>query len=273
MNIADYPPQEPLSPVGARYQDEILALGAGLAGEEHRYGDDPYQSLAVFRAAQPSGDVLLFFHGGGWTSGYKEWMHFMAPALTARGVTFVSAGYRLAPGHVFPTGYEDAQRALAWVREHIAASGGDPRRVFAGGHSAGGHYAALLAVRRPRGEVAGCLPVSGVFRFGTGSGLSVRPRFLGDAAGVEAQASPVLQVTRGCPPFLLAHGERDFPHLVAQAAEMETTLAAVGVPVRRLVLPQRDHFSASIACGEAAGPWVAPAVAWMSEIPTPGDLQ
>ena len=48
--------------------------------------------------------MLLFWHGGGWTSGYKEWMGFMAPALNAAGVTFVSAGYRLAPEHVFPAG-------------------------------------------------------------------------------------------------------------------------------------------------------------------------
>lgn len=271
MKIADYPPQEALSPLGARYQDEILTLGQHLRGEEHRYGDDPYQSVAVFRPEQPGGPVLLFFHGGGWTSGYKEWMYFMAPALTARGITFVSAGYRLAPGHTFPTGYEDAVRALEWVRERIGTWAGDARRLFVGGHSAGGHYAALIATRRPHAGIAGCLPVSGVYRFGEGSGLSMRPRFLG--ADAEAQASPILHVTPDCPPFLLAHGERDFPHLVAQAAEMEAALAAAGVPVQRVVLPGCDHFSASITCGDAAGPWLARAVPWMSEPPFQGDLQ
>ena len=266
MRIDQYPTQEPLSPLGARYQDAILALGQGIAGEEHRYGDDPYQGLTVFRATRPSGDVLLFLHGGGWTSGYKEWMHFMAPALTARGVTFVSAGYRLAPQHPFPTGYEDAARAHAWVRERIAGFGGDARRVFVGGHSAGGHYAALMAARLPRGEVAGCLPVSGVYRFGEGSGLAVRPRFLGGDPQAEAAASPLGQVHAACPPFLLAHGENDFPHLVQQAAQMQEALAAAGVPVQRIVLPGRDHFSASTACGEADGPWVGPAVSWMSDI-------
>ena len=265
MDLALYPPQEALSPVGQRYAEDILARGAGTAGQEFSYGEDPYQSLAVHRAGNPNGDVLLFFHGGGWTSGYKEWMAFMAPALTARGVTFVSAGYRLAPQHTFPAGYEDAARALAWVRANISAHGCNPRRIFAGGHSAGGHYAALLATRLPRGSVAGCLPVSGVYRFGEGSGLTMRPRFLGPDAQADAAASPVLHVTRDTSPFLLAHGERDFPHLVAQAAEMEQVLAAAGVPVRRLVLPGCDHFSASTACGEPGGPWVGRAVSWMSE--------
>lgn len=259
MKIADYPAQEPLSPVGAKYADDILTRGAGIAGEEHRHGDDPYQSLAVFRPAQPNGDILLFFHGGGWTSGYKEWMYFMAPALTARGVTFVSAGYRLAPEHVFPAGYEDCVRALDWVRANMKGS------IFVGGHSAGGHYAALMATRLPRGSIAGCLPVSGCYRFGEGSGLSMKPRFLGTSPEAEREAAPIHYVHEDCPPFLIAHGDKDFAHLIPQAMAMEAALAAAGVPVERLVLPGCDHFGASIACGEPAGPWVARAVEWMSE--------
>ena len=144
MKIADYPPQEPLSPLGANYQARVLALDTGLDGLEARYGDDPYQSLAIFRPEHASGEVLVFFHGGGWTNGYKEWMVFMAPAFLAQGITFVSAGYRLAPQHRFPTALGDCADALAWVHQHIDEHGGDPARLFVGGHSAGGHYAALL---------------------------------------------------------------------------------------------------------------------------------
>ena len=49
MKLDHYPPQEPLSPLGAAYQARILALGEGVAGHEAAYGDDPYQTLAVFR--------------------------------------------------------------------------------------------------------------------------------------------------------------------------------------------------------------------------------
>ena len=168
-----YPAQEPFSPIGERYHVEALRLGQGVVGEESAYGPDPYQGLLRFPAGQAaSGDTLLFFHGGGWTNGYKEWMAFMAPGLNAGGVHLVSAGYRLAPGHVFPTGLEDCTAALLAVLE------GARGRVFVGGHSAGGHYAALLALGPHRGRIAGCLPVSGVFEFGEGSGLPSRPRFL-----------------------------------------------------------------------------------------------
>jgi len=271
-----YPPQEPLSPLGLAYQARIMALGEGIAGEEASYGDDPYQSLAVFRPEVASGDVLVFLHGGGWTSGYKEWMYFMAPALNAAGVTLVSAGYRLAPNHVFPAGFDDAADALAWVHRHIASHGGDPRRIFVGGHSAGGHYAALLAVSSawrkarslPADVLRGCLPVSGVYRFGEGSGLSARPRFLGSGneAQVDAAASPLLRIEPdACPPFLLTHGSRDFPHLVTQAQQMEAALRAAGVAVQVQILEGADHFEASVACGEHPAGWPALAAAWMRQ--------
>ena len=274
MKIDRYPPQEPLSPLGQKYQARVMALGEGLQGQEARYGEDPYQSLAVFPAERPGADVLLFFHGGGWTSGYKEWMAFMAPAFNALGVTFVSAGYRLAPQHVFPVGLDDCAEAVAWVSKHL------PGRVFVGGHSAGGHYAALLAVtsawRAARGlavdVLAGCLPVSGVYRFGPDSGMAQRPRFLGPVEDGQAEvaASPLAQLVRpesaaACPPFLVTWGEKDFPHLAVQGRQFTAALQAAGVPVATDVLPGCDHFEASITAGQSEGGWPARAARWMHD--------
>jgi arylformamidase len=274
MRPEDYPPQEPFSEMGARYHAEVIRRGAGIDGTDFRYGDDPYQSLMVFRPQRPTGPVLLFFHGGGWTNGYKEWMAFMAPAMTAAGIVFVSAGYRLAPKMVFPTGVLDAVAAVAWVHRGIVEHGGDPGRIFVGGHSAGGHYAALLAVRRdwqsalglPRTVVRGCLPVSGVYSFTEGSGLSIRPRFLGpEGNGSERPASPLHNIRDKPPPFLIAHGDKDFPHLMRQAEEMEHALADAGGKVTRIVLGGCDHLSASYACGDAQGAWAPAAAKFMQE--------
>ena len=274
MRPEQYPPQEPFSELGARYHAEVIRRGAGVDGTEFRYGDDPYQSLTVFRPQKATGPVLLFFHGGGWTNGYKEWMSFMAPAMSAAGIVFVSAGYRLAPKAVFPTGLMDAAAAVAWVYRAVSSHGGDPERLFVGGHSAGGHYTALLAVRRdwqtairlPRDVIRGCLPVSGVYDFTEGSGLSARPRFLGPAGnGSERPASPLHNIQDKPPPFLIAHGSKDFPHLMRQAEEMERALAEAGGNVTRVVLEGCDHLSASYACGDAQGAWAQAAVTFMQE--------
>ena len=272
MKLDAYPPQEPLSPVGAAYQARVLALGEGINGTEAAYGPDPYQVLEVFGADRPRGDVLLFFHGGGWTSGYKEWMSFMAPAFTALGITFVSAGYRLAPRHVFPAGFDDVADAFAWVVRHVGAYDADPDRVFVGGHSAGGHWAALLATTSawrcerglPSDAVRGALPVSGVYRFDAAGGLSTRPRFLGSSTDADANASPLLSFElERCSPMLITHGSLDFPHLVTQAQQMTSALRAAGVPVETEVIEGANHFDASIAAGQSASGWPARASAWM----------
>ena len=106
------------------------------------------------------------------------------------------------------------------------------------------------------------MPLSGVYDFTAESGLTVRPRFLG-ANPVEVEASPLHRIDGTPPPFLIAHGERDFPHLVRQAERMEMALHEAGGEVERIVLPGRDHFSSSYAGGEAAGPWVPRGIAWM----------
>lgn len=259
MKLADYPPQEPLSEVGAKYGAECWARSEGIAGEEHAFGADPYQRLLVFRPVRPGGRVLLFWHGGGWTSGYKEWMGFMAPAFNAAGVTFVTAGYRLVPQHVFPAALEDCTAALAWVKKKV------PGDTFIGGHSAGGHYAALIAAHTGGRAVRGCLPLSGVFEFGEGSGLNMRPRFLGSDPANDRRASPRWQIAPPIAPFLLAFGTNDFPHLIPQAKRFAAAVREAGGEANELELPGRTHFTASFAGGEAQGPWVPRALAFMKK--------
>ena len=269
MNIEDYPAQEPLSKLGRPYHDTVMQLPHGDAPDEYDYGADPYQSLAVFKPAEANGSALIMWHGGGWTNGYKEWMYFMAPAVTATGITFISAGYRLAPQHVFPAGFLDCAHALTWVYEHAASIGADPSRLYLGGHSAGGHYSSLLAVSSdwqaqagvPTDVVKGCLPISGVYEFGGASGLSMRPRFLRDAES-ETQASPIANIDR-VPPFLITYGSDDFPHLRAQAQAMEKELKRHGGDVDSIELAHCDHLGASYAAGETGGTWIAAAAAWI----------
>lgn len=271
MRIEDYPPQEPLSSFALPYHEAILKLSepALALSEEASYGPDPYQGILIQRATKPTGALFVFIHGGGWTSGYKEWMAFMGPPLTARGITFASIGYRLAPKIVFPEQLDDVIAAFAWLHAHAGEYGADPARMYLGGHSAGGHYAALLGVRRdwqkkaglPEDVVKGCLPLSGVYDFGADSGLTMRPRFLGDGP-TELPASPISNIQGTPPPFLIEHGDADFPHLMKQAEKMEIALRAAGAAVERLVLPG-THFTSNIAAGELGGAWVAKAAKLM----------
>jgi arylformamidase len=272
VRTEDYPPQEPLSPIAQKYVDSIQKLSgpALVASEEASYGSDPYQGVLIQRASKPNGALLVFMHGGGWTSGYKEWIAFMGPPLTARGITFASVGYRLAPQHIFPTQADDAVAAFAWLHAHASAYGARSDRMYIGGQSAGGQLAALLAVRHdwqrqaglPDGVIKGCLPLSGVYNFGPASGLSIRPRFLGPNP-TEQAASPIANIQGTPPPFLIEYGDQDFPHLIKQAELMEQALRQAGGKVERLILPG-THFTSNLAAAEPDGPWISKAIALMS---------
>lgn len=270
MKPDDYPAQEPLSEFARGYHNSLIEKAAQLQGAEITLGDNAYQSLVYYPAAAPNGTVLIMIHGGGWTSGYKEWMAFMAPELNRRGISFVSLGYRLAPDYIFPTGLEDCMAGIAWVYDNIDKVKGERDRIFVSGHSAGGHYASLMAVRRdwqqgfnlPLNVIRACLPVSGVYDFGENSGLTMRPRFLGEE-GNEEEASPIANISDTPPPFFIAYGSNDFPHLRQQALDMAKALEDAGAEATRIELPGRDHLGASLATGEADGPWLSPAVEWM----------
>ncbi len=164
---------------------------------------------------------------------------------------------------------------MQYLWKNAASWDADPKRVAIGGHSAGGHYSALLAVKRdwqaklglPNDVIKLCLPISGVFRFGPDSGLSTRPRFLGpENNGAEIAASPILHIQGSPPPFLIAYGSKDFPHLIRQGEEMEQTLHKAGGEVSRLVLDGLDHLGASLAGGEVDGPWVPQALTWLKKL-------
>ena len=272
MKPEDYPEQEPIPAFAADYHQTLLERAASLTGIEHKHGDDPYQSLVYYPAEKPDSDVFIMLHGGGWVSGYKEYMAFMAPEFTKRGFAFVSLGYRLAPKYIFPDGLIDIMRGFCWVHDNTEKMNGNSKRLFFGGHSAGGHYASLLAVRRDWQEhfgldedtIRGCLPVSGVYDFGENSGLSVMPRFLG-WIGNAREASPVENIVGTPPPFFMSWGENDFPHLKRQATEMTAALREAGTDVTTLELPGCDHLEASLSNGDPDGPWLDAAIKWMEE--------
>lgn len=128
--------------------------------------DDPQHRCALdmrLPADKEGFATLIWFHGGGLTGGARDF-----PQFTGEGVALVSAGYRLSPQVPCPVFIEDAAAAVAWTLKNISRYGGDPRKVFVGGHSAGGYLALMVGMDakwlKPYdltpADIAGLLPVS-----------------------------------------------------------------------------------------------------------------
>src|SRR5262245_43655511 len=76
---------------------------------------------------------IVFFHGGAWTLGSKEYVAGFARAVAASGIGVAAPNYRLSPGVKHPEHVRDAARAFAWWRRAAETHGADPRRLFVGG--------------------------------------------------------------------------------------------------------------------------------------------
>lgn len=203
---------------------------------------------------QPNKPVVVMIHGGGWRTGDKGNVsqgRQKASFFTGHGFVYVSVNYRLSPEVQHPAHVEDVAKALAWIINNIASYGGDPKRIFLMGHSAGAHLAALVATDEAYLNKLGKSPaiLSGVILLDS-AGYDI-PRNLDDfsdgplprsiyegAFGKDRQtwiqASPVQYVKRGkiLPPFLVFHTDRKSSEAISKEfveALQEAKTAAVAV--------------------------------------------
>ncbi|MDR2373290.1 MAG: alpha/beta hydrolase [Bifidobacteriaceae bacterium] len=119
--------------------------------------------LTVIRPAELAGPVPGFCnaHGGGMVTGTKEMDNArLVEIVSELGVVAVNVEYRLAPRHPYPAGIDDIYAAFEWTAAHAAVLGIDPGRIVVMGGSAGGGFAAAVALRardRRGPEIAGQL--------------------------------------------------------------------------------------------------------------------
>ncbi|HUI50067.1 MAG TPA: carboxylesterase family protein [Acidimicrobiia bacterium] len=140
----------------------------------HATSEDDCLTLNVWTPDDAEGlkPVLVWFHGGSFVIGASSQAVYDGTRLAnEQDVVVVSVNYRLGAfgfldarsfGGVTNCGLRDAICALGWVRDHIAAFGGDPERVVAFGESAGGGLVLhALASPATRGLLSGAIVQSG----------------------------------------------------------------------------------------------------------------
>jgi acetyl esterase/lipase len=222
-----------------------------------KYGAADRNLLDVFTpetTATSARPVLIFVHGGGFVAGNKRtgdspfYDNVMLWAVK-NGFVGVNTTYRLAPQSPWPAAAEDLGAAVKWASDNIAARGGDPKRIFLFGHSAGAVHVATY-VSHPEfqktkdGGLAGAILVSGIYDLnGEAAGDAEKAYFGADTSLYGARSSlEGLQATKL--PLMIASAELDPPRFVQQFELLKEAACkrAHGCP-RAIMLPQHSHMS------------------------------
>ncbi|WP_336485558.1 alpha/beta hydrolase [Methylobacterium nigriterrae] len=229
--------------------------GGRQALKNQPFGPNPRQRLDVFVpvSAPETAPVLVFFYGGSWQSGAKEDYAFVGQALAAQGFVTVVPDYRLYPEVQFPGFLEDGAAAIAWVRDNIAAYGGDPRRIVLAGHSAGAYNAVMLGLDPHYLRSAGVDPkvvravagLSGPYDF-LPFDQETAQRVFGQAPD-PAATQPVAFVGPHSPPAFLATGAADTVVRPRNTQSLAAKLRAARVPVQERIYPGLDHSDTLLA--------------------------
>ena len=238
-------------------------------GENERHKVDIYLPKEAGSEPLP---VLMYMHGGRWTRGDKSRAAFLAPAIISAPAIFVAVGFRLATEVKYPGPVDDCRAALKWVYENIAGHGGDPDRIFVGGHSSGGHLSSLITLQQnalrnlglPDDVIKGCFPASGVFDVASPSRIET---FLNSADDV-TEASPVRQVAGNQVPFFIIVGENDAEEHRSYYHAMVEALGKERGPVESADIEGVNHYEISLWCGEPDSLWATTVRQWMNSPPT-----
>ena len=233
-------------PVGAGADDTKVTEALNLS-----YGEHERQVLDVVSSeACRSAPVILFFHGGSWRWGQKDYHREIGKQFARKGIVFVTANYRLYPEVRFPAFAEDAALASAWVRKNAQAHGGDGKNLFLMGHSAGAHNACLVGLdsvylKAHGGSldwIRGVISMSAPYEFDPNKEFLYRDLF---PSSVDRNSTmPAFQVGRNkAPPFLLMHGRFD-PLIKYELCEkFSEALKQAGGTAETKIYASHGHFS------------------------------
>jgi len=235
----------------ARYIDMSSAAVAALGPQlDLRYGPGPKQTLDLFAPATRPLGTFVFIHGGYWRSLDKVDFSFVAVPLVERGIAVALLNYDLCPTVTIATIVDQCRHAILWLLHDGRRHGAAVDRVVVGGHSAGGHLAAMLfatdwsSYGLPRPPFAGGLSLSGVHDLEPLVLSTMNADLRLDAA--EARGlSPVNHPSMTDAPLFIAVGADETSEFLRQSDLMfdawpQNRPAGMEAALR---IPGRNHFS------------------------------
>jgi arylformamidase len=203
------------------------------------YGPSPREILDWVPCGVAGAPTFAWIHGGYWQLNDKTASFQIAGGVLPHGINFVNLEYTLAPTKRMDAICDEIRRAVQWLLDNLARLGGDPTKLYVGGHSAGGHLTAIALGNR---RVAGGLAVSGLFDL-----EPIRLSYLNKAIGMDVMEarrnSPIANLPRSAGPLLVTVGGGELSELQRQSVEYYASWRAAGLPGEFIPAVAHDHFS------------------------------
>ncbi len=230
--------------------------------------------------------IAVLAHGGGFQAGESKSSGpaYLARFLAPAGYATFSINYRLAPKHGFPAAIDDMERAIRFIRHNARRWHADPKRLALIGLASGGYLANMVGVTGRKGErkahdavdresakpqaVVSFFAYSDLRAMKPTGGLHtfLKPLLEKNPEGALSEASPVMHITPGAPPFLLVHGDQDKVVPLVQSTHWQNALQAAGVRCDLIIIHRGGHGIARWHALPEVRDWEREMVDWLNSI-------
>lgn len=225
------------------------------------YGDHPDEGMDIYRADRRQAPVFVFIHGGTWRYGNAGDSGFEAEMFMDRGAHFVALDFsdvREANNDLNVLAGQ-VRRGVAWVVKNADSFGGDPDRVYIGGHSSGGHLAAVALTTNwtefglADDALKGGLLMSGMYDMEPVR-LSYRRNYIAFTDAMEEAMSPQRHIDRINAPLFVSYGTLETPEFIRQAKDFAAAVQAAGKSAQLVVGHNYFHQDMWETLGNPYGP-------------------
>jgi arylformamidase len=214
------------------------------------YGDMEIEKLDIFRTDKANAPIFVFLHGGSWRRGTAATYSAPAEMFIRAGAHYVVPDFSWVQdrgGDLLPIA-DQICRAIAWVYRNAASFGGDPERLYIGGHSSGAHMAGVALTTDwsreydvPADIIKGGMCSSGMYELAPVS-LSHRASFVNFTDAMVERLSPIRHLDRFGAPLIVSYGTYETPEFIRQAKEFAAAVSTAGKPVEMIVCENYSHL-------------------------------
>ena len=245
------------------------------APQRAAYGATEIEKLDIYGTSRPNAPVFVCIHGGSWLQGSASRYGYPAEMFINAGAHYVALDFISITEAGGDLGMMAAQvrRGIAWVYKNAASFGGDPERIFIGGHSSGGHLCGVALVTDwqkdfglPDNTVKGGLCMSGLYEM-TPVRLSWRRSYVNFTEAMADSMSAQRHIDKLRAPIIVTYGTLETPDFQRQSRDFAAAVKAAGKAVQVIEAPNYHHLEMAESLGNPYGPNGRAALALMKLAP------